>query len=69
MVPVLLAELSKLLPHYALGFIRQGESYQPVAIVGVRENAYLAPDGRWFAPYVPAQLRGYPFALAKASMD
>lgn len=65
-VPVLLAELSKLLPHYALGFIRQGESYQPVAIVGVRENAYLAPDGRWFAPYVPAQLRGYPFALAKS---
>ena len=65
-VPVLLAELSKLLPHYALGFIRQGERYQPVAIVGVRENAYLAPDGRWFAPYVPAQLRGYPFALAKA---
>lgn len=68
-VPVLLAELSKLIPHYVLGFIRQGDSYAPVAVLGVQSNTYLAPDGRWFAPYVPAQLRGYPFALAKSDDD
>ena len=68
-VPVLLAELNKLIPHYVLGFIRRGESYEPVAVLGIKGNAYLAPDGRWFAPYVPAQLRGYPFALAKADNE
>lgn len=68
-VPVLLAELNKLIPHYVLSFIRHGESYAPVAVLGVKGNAYLAPDGRWFSPYVPAQLRGYPFALAKADND
>lgn len=68
-VPVLLAELNKLIPYYELGFIRQGDSYAPVAVLGVQGNAYLAPDGRWFSPYVPAQLRGYPFALAKADND
>lgn len=68
-VPVLLAELSKALPHYLLSFIKQGEQFVPVAVLGVESNAYLAPDGRWFSPYVPAQLRGYPFALAKADNE
>lgn len=65
-VPVLLAELNKVMPHYLLGFIAQGDSYLPMAIVGAKTNAYLSPDGRWLAPYVPATLRGYPFALANA---
>lgn len=65
-VPVLLAELNKVIPHYLLGFIAQGEGYVPVALLGAKANAYLAPDGRWLAPYVPATLRGYPFALASA---
>jgi len=69
-VPVLIAELTKLLPHYALGFIQQGEgahqSYQPVALTGLggERNLYVHPDGRWLASYVPSSLRGHPFALA-----
>jgi hypothetical protein len=65
-VPVLLAELNKVIPHYVLGFVPRGEGYTPVAVLGAQDNAYLAPDGRWLAPYVPATLRGYPFALASA---
>lgn len=63
---ILLAELGKLLPHYALGFIQQGEHYQPVALLGLngQQNLYLHPDGRWLGNYVPASLRGYPFTLA-----
>jgi len=34
-VPVLVAELGKLLPHYALAFVKEGERYQPVAITGL----------------------------------
>ncbi|TDO03467.1 SapC family protein [Halomonas ventosae] len=69
-VPILIAELTKLLPHYALGFIQQDEDsrqdYQPVALtsLGGQQNLYVHPDGRWLGSYVPAGLRGYPFTLA-----
>ncbi|WP_163649505.1 SapC family protein [Modicisalibacter sp. 'Wilcox'] len=65
---ILLAELNKLLPHYALGFIKQEARYQPVALLGLngRDNLYVHPDGRWLGGYVPAGLRGYPFTLANA---
>ncbi|MDR5876552.1 SapC family protein [Vreelandella gomseomensis] len=64
-VPVLLAELGKLLPYYALGFVKEGERYQPVAITGLGQgNLYLHPQGKWLGNYVPAALRGYPFRLA-----
>lgn len=71
-VPILLAEIAKLLPHYALGFIQQGEGahqrYQPVALLGLdgQQNLYVHPDGRWLSNYVPAGLRGYPFRLANS---
>jgi hypothetical protein len=63
--PILLAELNKLLSHYVLGFIAEGEGYRPVALLGIgQKNLYLHPDGRWLGSYVPASLRGYPFAMA-----
>lgn len=63
-VPILIAELSKLLPHYALAFIHQDNSCTPVSITGLgKQNLYLNSDGKWLAPYVPAYLRSYPFRL------
>lgn len=63
---IVLAELGKLLPHYVLGFIYQGEQYQPVALLGLdsQTNLYVAPNGKWLGSYVPASLRGYPLTLA-----
>ncbi|MHB0776563.1 SapC family protein [Halomonas sp. WWR20] len=74
-VPILIAELTKLLQHYTLGFIQQGEgvhsSYQPVALTGLggERNLYVHSDGRWLASYVPSILRGHPFRMAKADND
>ena len=64
--PILLAELAKLVPHYALGFIKQETGYQAVALLSLdgQTNLYLHSDGRWLGNYVPASLRGYPFTLA-----
>lgn len=63
--PILLAELPKLVPHYVLGFVRRGDCFTAVALLGVeeRKNLYVHPDGRWLGTYVPAGLRGYPFSL------
>ncbi|MFT4812826.1 MAG: hypothetical protein ACI9WR_000123 [Paracoccaceae bacterium] len=63
--PVFLAELGKLLPQYALGFIKNEDGFQAVVLTGLGEerNVYLGADGLWLSQYVPAKLRGYPFAL------
>ena len=65
-VPILLAELSKLIPLYALGFIQKQETHIPVVLTGLggEQNLFVNADGKWLGTYVPAVLRGYPFALA-----
>jgi hypothetical protein len=67
-VPILLAELGKLMPHYALGFIQHNNTYQPVALTGLGSgrNLYVNHDGKWLATYVPAFLRSHPFGLLTA---
>lgn len=66
-VPVLQAELPKLLPHYALAFVPTGDQaagYQLVAMTSLTtNNLYVTQDGKWLGDYVPAALRGYPLRL------
>jgi hypothetical protein len=63
--PMVLAELSRLLPLYALGFLRLATGYQPVALLGMgHANVYVTAEGQWLGSYVPASLRGHPFAMA-----
>lgn len=67
MVPVGLPELPGLLPVYPLGFFRAAPSalWQLMAMTGFRpgHNLFVAPDGRWTAPYIPRSMLRYPFAL------
>lgn len=66
--PILLAELSHLIPHYLLGFAQNGDRFLAVALLGVTEkNLYVNHDGMWLGSYVPSALRAYPFAIAKDS--
>src|SRR5262245_58290540 len=62
---------------YPIVFIRAGEEpgtgkveLAPVAVFGLSqgENLYIE-DGKWRADYVPAHLRAYPFAIARAGDD
>ncbi len=65
-VPVMLAELAKLLPHYVIGFVKNdSDVYETVALVGLggERNVYTNQDSKWLCGYVPAHLRGYPFSL------
>ena len=69
LAPVLVAELSRLLPHYVLAFIQGETGFLPVALLGtgLGQNLYLNHDQRWLADYVPAVLRGYPFRPERLS--
>lgn len=65
-VPVILAELTKLIPHYVMGFLQDNDGrYQTIALlsVGGDRNLYVTEDSKWLCSYVPATMRGFPFAL------
>lgn len=65
-IPVLLAELHKVVPHYVIGFVKNnlGQFY-PAAILTIdgETNLYLSEKSNWLCSYVPAMLRGHPFYL------
>jgi hypothetical protein len=54
---------------YPIVFLEDAENnFRPVAMIGleVGKNLFIDEDGKWQASYVPAIIRRYPFALAKA---
>lgn len=72
-VPVLLAELTQLLPYYPLAFVKTNETteaqaeegFQLVALLSIQPNVnyYINTEGKWRVPYVPSTLRSHPFKL------
>jgi hypothetical protein len=66
-VPVVLGEVTKLLPHYPVIFTT-GEAPVLVAVLGVRnnENLFVDAEGNWDKDtYIPAYVRRYPFILSQ----
>lgn len=64
--PVLLAELTQLLPYYPMAFVAQAQGFQLVALQSLKpgQNFYLNAEGKWRVPYVPSIYRSHPFILA-----
>ncbi|MFA7669955.1 MAG: SapC family protein [Burkholderiaceae bacterium] len=69
--PLVAQELPRACMSMPVGFVQTPNGYQLVAVQGLQSgrNLWLAPDGRWIGPYVPAAYRGHPFVLAKANDD
>ncbi|MGQ9658681.1 MAG: SapC family protein [Thermochromatium sp.] len=67
LVPLVAAELPKAALSLPIAFVRQGERYLPMAVLGIEPttNLFVAPDGRWLGAYLPAALRSHPFLLAR----
>ena len=65
-IPLVAAELSKVIPWMPTGFIKQEVGYELVGITSLQVgmNLYVAPDGQWMGAHIPAVLRTYPFRLA-----
>ena len=66
-LPIVMAELAKLVPTLPLGFVQTEGGFQLMGITALQPgtNLFIAPDSRWLGGYVPAALRGYPFCLVK----
>lgn len=59
------AELPKLVTQYVIAFIKNDSQMTPVVIlgIGIGKNLYVSEEGVWLASYIPATVRGYPYAL------
>lgn len=70
-VSVVASEIPKACMAMPLAFIQHEDAFLPVALMGLEpgSNLFVASDGRWLGRYVPAALRGHPFALVKAEGD
>jgi len=71
MASVMQPEFRRVAVTYPIVFVEDTEfdAFRPMALFGLKagENLFVGPDGRWDAPYVPAVVRAYPFALARAA--
>lgn len=56
---------------FPIVFIRDGETVMPIVMLGLNQNENLFTDdsGRWFARYIPAYIRRYPFILSEPIDD
>lgn len=68
LVPAMVGELHKLIPHYVIVFMQEKGVYRPMVILAApnQANLFLKANDQWAAPYVPASLRAYPFSLLHA---
>jgi hypothetical protein len=65
--PLQISEFSRIAGEYAIAFLKQAETFRPIAVLGLSaaENLFVDQDGDWKAQYIPAFFRMYPFALIK----
>lgn len=67
LIPVVVAELTQLVPMMPLVFTKAGERYQLMGLTSALPgaNLFISPEGQWLGDYTPAALRAYPFHLIK----
>ena len=67
LVPVIASELSRVAGGMPVAFAPTASGHVPVALLGLERgrNLFVDEQGRWLADYVPAALRGQPFALGR----
>lgn len=66
-VPLTAIEFAEAAAEYPIVFAGDEAAVVPVIVLGARdrENAFVAPDGRWLGRYLPAFIRRYPFIFAE----
>lgn len=64
-IPALLPELADLSAQFTLGFVKSGDLFQLVVLLGSPElgSVYIQDNGQWLHRYCPASLKARPFAL------
>ena len=68
-IPLAAQELPHAVMSLPIGFVPMGETFVPVAILGLKpgENLIVSPNGQWLGRYIPAVFRCHPFQLANTA--
>ncbi|MBF0450308.1 MAG: SapC family protein [Candidatus Magnetomorum sp.] len=73
MVSVMMHEFTNAATVYPIVFLEDPEKsdFRPMALLGLEPqvNLFITDEGKWNAPYIPAIIRRYPFALAKTQQE
>lgn len=67
-VPLVLAEFAEAALEYPIVFVKSSDGpWLALALTGLQTqtNAFVDPQGKWNARYVPASVRRYPFILSE----
>lgn len=61
------SELAQAAVAMPITLVAQGDSYLPMAVLGLipNKNLYVHPDGRWLGGYLPIVFKAYPFRLGQ----
>jgi hypothetical protein len=70
-ISVSFRETSEASKHYPIMFIKDGDGFSAIALLGVNKekNLFVNKKGEWTTRYVPAMIGLYPFAFSKTSAD
>jgi hypothetical protein len=65
LLPLVGAEFARAAVAMPIAFVGQDGVFRPMAVLSLvpGRNLFVGPDGKWLGGYVPAVLRGHPFAL------
>ncbi len=65
-IPVTAMEMPHLCTAFALAWIAEGDSLNPIALMGIKAdfNLYIARDGKWLPQIMPMALQSAPFVSA-----
>ena len=65
-LPLAVSEIAVAATSMPVAFLKQGESYQLVAVMGLgaNQNLFVSTDDAWLIRYIPASYRIGPFRLA-----
>jgi hypothetical protein len=68
LLPLVISEIVKAQISMPIALVADQDTFRPVAIAGLKagKSLMVAPDGRWLGRYIPASLRGYPFAIGNS---
>lgn len=63
------AEIVSFAEHLPFAFYYSANGWQALGIIGNAQsgNVCVTPEGQWRAGYIPAALRGYPFAITEGN--
>jgi hypothetical protein len=66
-----IGELKRALLTHPIGFIKNDNRYQCVALFGIfdQQNICVSERGHWINGYIPNEIKAYPFSLVKSEMS